>query len=240
MDSAYKIPLLESLKWSFQWAVAVVLRHQKVTAAYAAGGIVAGLLGSSVLGGLALLAYSLACIPLALLTHAEVLRGPSALDAQTLGEGPGRMIGYFLDTVLIGLAAVLGALLPLFALGGLALSSTSAALGDGLELVLILLIMVFVAVIAARPSLRLPSRVLGDPISWSQAWRLGEGNTLALVLGPFLISVPILVVERVILWVFGVTLGELASMVLLPAQVVLTCAFLSVAYGQLRRARPEL
>ncbi|ABS68771.1 hypothetical protein [Xanthobacter versatilis] len=237
MDKSYKIPLLASLKWSFQWAVAVVLRHQKTTAAYVAAGVVAGLLASSGLGGLLLLVYSLASIPLALLTHAEVLRGPSALDAQTLGQGPGRMVGYLIDTILIGLAAGLSALVPIFAI---AMLSGPASMGSGVDLVLAFLVVTVVAVVASRPALRLPSRVLGDPISWSQAWRLGQGNTLALVLGPFLISVPVLIVEQIVQLLVPETLSDVVSMVLLPAQIVLTCAFLSVAYGQLRRANPEL
>ncbi|MFG1305825.1 hypothetical protein V5F34_17035 [Xanthobacter autotrophicus] len=237
MDSGYKIPLLASLKWSFQWAFAVVLRHQKTTAAYAVAGILVGLLVSSDLGGLLLLVYSVASIPLALLTHGEVLRGPSALDAQTLGQGAGRMVGYLLDTILIGLAAGLSALVPIFAI---AMLSGSAPLGTGLELVLVFLVVTVVAVVASRPALRLPSRVLGDPISWAQAWRLGKGNTLALVLGPFLISLPILLVEQIVQLLVPETLVDVVSMILLPVQIVLTCAFLSVAYGQLRRANPEL
>ena len=237
MDSSYKIPLLESLKWSFQWALAVALRHRKITAGYAAAGAVTGLLAASGLGGVLLLLFSLASIPLALLTHAEVLRGPSALDAQTLGHGAGRMIGYLLDTLLIGVAAGLSALVPVAAI---AMLGASSSMGSGLDLVLALLIVTVVAVVASRPALRLPSRVLGDPISWSQAWRLGQGNTLALVLGPFLISVPILIVEQVAQALVPATLADVVSMVLLPAQIVLTCAFLSVAYGQLRQANPEI
>lgn len=98
------------------------------------------------------------------------------------------------DTILIGLAVGLSALVPIFAIAMLG----SAPLGTGLELVLVFLVVTVVAVVASRPALRLPSRVLGDPISWAQAWRLGKGNTLALVLGPFLISLPILLVEQIV------------------------------------------
>ncbi|MFG1279747.1 hypothetical protein [Xanthobacter autotrophicus] len=237
MDSGYKIPLLESLKWSFQWALAVVLRHQKTAAAYAAAGVVVGLLVSAGAGGLLALIYWLASIPLALLTHAEVLRGPSALDAQTLGQGPGRVIGYLIDTILIGLAAGLSAMVPIFAIVML----TGSASQEGL-LVLVLAFMFFavVVVVASRPALRLPSRVLGQPISWSQAWQLGKGNTVGLVLGPFLVCMPVVVIELIAQVLLPNMLIDVVTMVLLPAQVVLTCAFLSVAYGQLRRANPEL
>lgn len=237
MDSGYKIPLLDSLKWSFQWAVAVVLRHQKTAAAYAAAGVVVGLLVSAGAGGLLALIYWLASVPLALLTHAEVLRGPSALDAQTLGQGPGRVIGYLIDTILIGLVAGLSALVPFLAI---VMLTGPASQGGAMVLVLAFMLIVIVVVVASRPALRLPSRVLGQPISWSQAWQLGKGNTFGLVLGPFLVCMPVMIIELVVQALLPDTLINVVTMVLLPAQVVLTCAFLSVAYGQLRRANPEL
>ncbi|MDI4658675.1 hypothetical protein [Xanthobacter autotrophicus] len=107
-------------------------------------------------------------------------------------------------------------------------------------LVLAFMLIVIVVVVASRPALRLPSRVLGQPISWSRAWQLGKGNTFGLVLGPFLVCMPVMIIELVVQALLPDTLINVVTMVLLPAQVVLTCAFLSVAYGQLRRANPEL
>lgn len=236
IDPPRKIPLLRSLGWSAQWAIAVALRHPLPMTAYMAGGVAAGLAGavSPGSGAFAFLLYSLACIPLALLTHAEVLRGPSAFDARTLGQGPGRMLGYLLDTILIGIAAMLCALVPVIVIGVIASSGGRPAPGGGLEVVLVVLILAAVAVAASRPALRLPSRVLGPRVSWGEAWRLGRGSTLALVLGPFLISLPVYLVERVAEAVLPTGGGDVAGMVLMPVQVVLTCAFLSVAYGQLK------
>lgn len=238
-DPDKKLALIQSVKWSFQWALAIILGHQAAVAAFAGAGVVLGLLSASVpaVAGLAFLVYSVAMIPLALLTHSEVLRGPSALDAWTLGRGPGRVLGYLLDTLLIGIVATLCGAVPVLLIGILA-SGGGAPIGvsGGLEVVIFVVFLVVILVVFSRPALRLPSRIFGSPISWVEAWQLGRGNTLPLVLGPILIALPLAVVERAAEWVLPAIVAQPVSMILVPLQVILTCAFLSVAYGQLRDA----
>lgn len=256
MDKGYKIPLLASLKWSLQWTVEVFLRHPRTGAAYALAAAVTGLLARSGLGVVVLLLYALMCVPLALLAHAEVLRDPSDPELRILGQGLGTMGGYLLDTILIGLAVGLTVKALLYAILVSIMSALVAGelvkvltvgmimvmlLGKvGMVVIPVVLIAAVVAVIASRPALRLPSWALGDQLSWSQAWRLGKGNTLSLVVGMFLISALVIAIRLSIVLLLPETWADVVRMVLVPPQIVLTCAFLSVAYGQLRRANPVL
>ncbi|QRG05076.1 hypothetical protein EZH22_18325 [Xanthobacter dioxanivorans] len=242
-DPDTTIPLVRSLKWSFQWSAAIVLRHPVVVAAYVAGGILWVAIGfaAPLLGGVAGLVYSLAFIPLALLTHNEVLRGPSKLDAGTLGEGYGRVLGYFLDTLVLALIAIFSALVPVVVIS--LLIANGEATSGVLEAILVLVLIVAVVVATSRFALRLPARALGAPISWGEAWRLGQGNMLPLCAAPIVIAIGFALIEGMADGLFPPLLSGLVSILAVPAQVILTCAFLSVAYGQLMRTpkapRPE-
>lgn len=236
-----EIALLPSLKWSLQWAVAVVLRHPQMVAAYAAAGAVVGLLSTPMpgLGAVLLLAYSVALVPLALVAHREVLVGPTRLDAATLGEGYSRVIGYCLDLLVLFLLAALYCLLPILVIGFLAAPGSTVTVEGVLEVVLSLVIVFAVAAAFARPALRLPSRVLdGAPIGWREAWHLGRSNGWTLTFAQVVIALLFAFVDVLA----GMLLPELVSgaimVLILPLQVVLTCTFLSVAFGQLQDMMP--
>lgn len=240
-DPENKLSLIQSLRWSVQWAVAIILRHQGIVAAYAAAGVAIGLLEALVLGPslILMILYSVAIIPLALLTHSEVLRGPSALDAATLGQGPGRMLGYLSDSLLMGLAAMLLAMIPVLLIWIVTSGGAPLSVSGGLEVVIFVSVLAAFVIAFCRPALRLPSRIFGPPISWARAWHMGQGNTLPLVLGFFLVSLPLSIIEQVLDWLLPQVLSTPLGMLLLPAQIILTCAFLSVAYGRLRDANLE-
>lgn len=236
-DPETTIPLLQSLKWTMQWSAAVVLRHPVVVAAYVAGGIVWAVVDglAPLAGGPVALIYFAALVPLALLTHNEVLRGPSSLDEQVLGPGYSRAIGYLLDTIVISILAIVSALPPAILLGVFVVEAMQTSSGHVFELALVLVLVVTMVVATSRLALRLPARALGTPISWGDAWRLGQGNMLPLCVAPIIISIGFVLVEGLADGVLPGLLSGLISVLAVPAQVIVLCAFLSVAYGQLRR-----
>lgn len=236
-DPDEKIPLGQSLLWSVQWSAAVALRHPTVLAVYVGAGIACALLWFLLpaLGGIVSLAYALGLIPLALLTHNEILRGPSSLDAATLGDGYSRALGYLLDTIVLAVVAVLSALIPALLISLLLSESGPGFMSTGAALVVFVVIVVTVIVATSRLALRLPARALGAPIPWSEAWHLGEGHMLALCVGPLVIALAFAVVEGAANVILPYLLASLVGILVLPAQVIVTCAFLSVAYGQLRQ-----
>ncbi|MGQ3675586.1 hypothetical protein ACT6QH_08850 [Xanthobacter sp. TB0139] len=234
-ESSGKLPFVQSLQWSIQWSVAIVLRHQLAVAAYMAAGALVGLLNfvDPLLGGMGWLMLGIASIGLALLTHNEVLRGEAQLDSTVLGHGGGRLFSYLLDCILLILIMTAIWMGP-----SLLMALLFFSLEDSTPMI-ILAALVFMAlsvvgiVVVSRLALRLPSRALGTPMPWADAWAMGRGNTLKLVFVPMVLSIPF-----VILGSIGATIsmemGDMVQLVLLPLQVVLSCAFLSVAYGRLR------
>ncbi|MFG1344752.1 hypothetical protein V5F59_07655 [Xanthobacter autotrophicus DSM 431] len=232
-----KIPLVQSLAWSFQWSAAVVLRHPKVLAIYVGAGVVCAFLWfvAPGVGSILDFLYTLALIPLALLTHNEILRGPSHLDAQTLGEGYGRVLGYLLDVVVLGVVAALSAIVPALLISLAFMEQSSNYMSTGAALLLFGVIVVAIIVATSRLALRLPARAIGSLISWREAWSMGEGHMLALCAGPIAIALVFSVVLGGAYALLPNSMEALVSMLVSPAQVIVTCAFLSVAYGQLRQ-----
>lgn len=230
-----KAPFWRSLSWSLQWAFAVALRHQVTFAAYVAAAALIGLLmlAAPSAGTLVWFLYGFSLTVLALVTHNEVLRGHAGLDAETLGRGGGRVVGYVLDTVLIVLFLTLITVVPAVA-ASLLVSLISPAPSDVAAILLAIVAVVALLVLFGRLSLRLPSRALGAPLPWRQVWSLGSGNTLGLVLGPVLLALPLSAIELAAQLLISDDFATLVQTVLLPVQVLLTCAFLSVMYGQLR------
>lgn len=234
-DSTAKLPFILSMKWSVQWAIAIALRHQLAIAAYMGGAVLLSLLfvGEPVLVGLGWIVLGVASIALALVTHNEVLCGPSGFDAAALGQSGGRIFSYFLDCLVLGVLITLIILIPTFLvilIAGIEDAEGGAVVWGG-----IILIMSIIGLIGtSRLALRLPSRAIGTPMAWGEIWRLGAGHTLVLVLAPILLSIPLALVSGVAEGLVSEAFGDAVHMLLMPLQVVLTCSFLSVAYGRLR------
>lgn len=234
-DSTAKLPFILSMKWSVQWTIAVALRHQVAVATYMAGGVLLSLLfmGEPMLVGLGWIVLGVASIALALVTHNEVLCGPSGFNAAILGQSGGRIFSYFLDCMVLGVLIFLIILIPTFLV--ILIASVESAEGSAMVWGGIILITSIIGlVITSRLALRLPSRAIGMPMAWGDVWRLGAGHTLVLVLAPVLLSIPLAVVSGLAEGLVSQAFGDAVHMVLMPLQVVLTCSFLSVAYGRLR------
>jgi hypothetical protein len=203
----------------------------------------------------------MALIVLALITHNEVLRGPAGLNAETLGKGIGRVLGYALDFIRIWLVTVLAMLLVFAGIAAI------LALAYRLELPDWVFFAVFqgvfwlaFAAIQSRLLLRLPARALGQVMPWREVQRMGRGNTWRLVAASTLIYIllmlPATLVTEAILWAYvpgfplmpsplamvpslfelpiaAHVLLALLNSVLVTLQIVFVCAFLSVVYSEL-------
>lgn len=237
-ESSGKLPFMQSLQWSVQWTVAIVLRHQLAVAAFMVAGALVGLLNfvDPLLGGVGWLIFGIASIGLALLTHNEVLRGEAHLDPTVLGHGGGRIFSYLLDCILLALIMTAVWIGPSL-LVALVLFSLQDSTGMIILASVIFLVLCVVGIVlASRLALRLPSRALGTPMPWSDAWALGRNATLKLVFVPLVLSIPFIILGA-IGGAISTEMGDMVQLVLMPLQVVLSCAFLSVAYGHLRAAQ---
>jgi len=294
-----KLPIVGTVKLALRWGFFVVRRHWLIILIFAALLVAASfVLAATVEPGQVpgpsfhLLSfaftffYSVLSIVLALLTHNEVLRGASGLNAQTLGWGAGRIFGYAIDGLVATLLALL-VMVPLFLvimlLTGLLSQIAPAVSPNAMIVVLMIGIWLAGVCIVVRLALRLPSRALGQPMPWREVWRLGRGNTGRLVLAHLLLAVvllflflPLLLLSLTLTWLlpdlfmqqsvsvqatatapvwgqWGVVASETTSIspitsvwgillsllgnALLLAEIVIFCAFLSVAYAELKRIR---
>ncbi|MFS8036433.1 hypothetical protein ACI7BZ_05600 [Xanthobacter sp. AM11] len=267
----FKLPVRRSVGLAVRWTVAIVLRHWMVVVLFAVtvGVVQWALTPSQVVGQpvnpggwfllvnlLVLVAYAVASVVLAMLTHNEVLRGPSGLDAATLGRGPGRGFGYVLDAILVSLIPAIGLMLLIAVVSAVAWIVAGGAGTQGVAALTTVGMLVGVlgfAGVVNRLMLRLPSRALGHPDRWGDIWRMGRGNTwrllganlllwLLLVVPVLLVSLPF--IATLLTWTpkLGEAMPEppllltLVGGAIIPVEIILFCAFLSVAYGQLRAA----
>ncbi|MFG1283527.1 hypothetical protein [Xanthobacter autotrophicus] len=294
-----KLPVFDTVKLALRWGVFVVRRHWLIILIFAAllvatsfvmmaavePGQVPGARFHLLSFGFAVL-YGVLSIVLALVTHNEVLRGASGLNAQTLGWGAGRVLGYAVDSLvlpLFGLLVMFPLVLVVMLLTGLIRQIAPPMAPDALIVVLIIGAWLASVFVVARLVLRLPSRALGQPMPWRDVWRLGRGNTGRLVLAHLLLGVvllflllPLLLLSLTLTWllpdlfmqqsvsvqatamapvwgqwgvvasetalispitsVWGILLSLLGNALLL-AEIVIFCAFLSVAYAELKRIR---
>ncbi|MFG1278679.1 hypothetical protein [Xanthobacter autotrophicus] len=290
-----KIPVFDTVKLALRWGVFVVRRHWLIILIFAALLVATPfVLAAAVKPGQVpgpsfhllsfafTLFYSVLSIVLALLTHNEVLRGASGLNAQTLGWGAGRIFGYAIDGLVATLLALL-VMVPLFLvimlLTGLLSQIAPAVSPNAMIVVLMIGIWLAGVCIVVRLALRLPSRALGQPMPWREVWRLGRGNTGRLVLAHLLLAVvlfflflPLLLLSLTLTWllpdlfmqqsvsveatapvwgqwgavasetvsispitsVWGILLSLLGN-ALLFAEIAIFCAFLSVAYAEMKR-----
>lgn len=208
-----------------------------------------------------------ALVMLALITHHEVLRGPAGLNAETLGKGAGRVLGYFLDFLRIWFVTVL-AMLLVFA--GIAAAGTVAFWLELLDWMFFVLAMsifwLALAAVQARLLLRLPSRALGQVLPWREVQRMGRGNTWRLVAAStllyILLTLPATLITSSVFWLyapgfplllpvspmvpplFGLpilvqVLLALANGAFITLDIVVWCVFLSILYSELRPVLDE-
>jgi hypothetical protein len=139
---------------------------------------------------------------LALLTHNEVLRGAAGLNAQTLGWGARRVLAYALDCLMLMLFYLLVMIPLVLAVAGvfsLLRQFVSPRAPDGLIVVLMIGAWLASVFVGLRLMLRLPSRAVGQPIRWRDAWHLGRGNSLRLVGANGLLLLPMIGVALLVL-----------------------------------------
>lgn len=201
-------------------------------------------------------------IVLALVAQNEVLRGRAGLDAETLGKGPGRILGYLLDALRIVVVTLLAMLLVMIVIAIIGALLSALRLPDWLSAVVLLGPFLLASLaIQARLLLRLPARALGQVLPWSEVQRMGRGNTWRLV-GAHLILwvaflVPLALVMLPVMFLyasdwppfaahFPPTMGSLPAIPVVAQalmsflnsaistfEFVVFCAFLAVAYERL-------
>lgn len=191
-----KLPVFGTVGLALRWGLFVVLRHWWIILIFAIPLVALSYATLAVVeqGQLPSLRFSLLSlaqwvlldvlsIVLALLTHNEVLRGTAGLNAQTLGWGAVRVVAYFLDSLMLTLFGLLVMLLLVGTVGGmfsLFRQFVAPHAPDALIIVLMIGAWLTTVLIALRLMLRLPSRALGQPIPWREAWRLARGNSVRL------------------------------------------------------------
>lgn len=175
---------------------------------------------------------------LAVLTHNEVLVGPTSLR-DVLGPGRSRLVGYFIDVFLLGLAlAILG--LVVFFVAWLCLLFVVVPSPRSLPAMLgisYLLLAVIGIPVASRLCMKLPSRAIGDGLTWRSAWTLGRGHTGRLCLVFVLGGVPMVLALLLLDWIAR-PLPELVAFVIggivWAAITLIQTSLLSACYRHLR------
>lgn len=209
-----------------------------------------------------LLLIAVPLIVLALISHNEVLRGRASFDAETLGRGPGRILGYLFDGLRIMVVTFLAVALVIIIIMLFGAVAHALHLPDWIFGVAAMGVFgLTMAAIQARLLLRLPGRALGQVLPWGEVQRMGRGNTWRLVGANVILWVifflPLALVMFPVMFLyasgwppfsthFPASTGSLPT---IPAvvqalvaflnsaistlELVVYCAFLSVVYGQL-------
>ncbi|MET3354983.1 UNVERIFIED_ORG: hypothetical protein ABID33_002901 [Xanthobacter viscosus] len=212
-----KLPVFDTVKLALRWGVFVVQRHWLIILIFAVALVAISFAQIAVVAQgqvqvpsvrLSLLSLadgvllSVLSIVIALLTHNEVLRGAAGLNAQTLGWGAGRVVGYALDSLVLMLFGLLVMFPLLFAFMGvdsLFRQFVSPLMPEALIFVSVIGAWLAAVFVGVRLMLRLPSRALGRPIPWREAWRLGRGNSIRLFLANGLLFLALIGVALLLL-----------------------------------------
>lgn len=215
MAQRVKFPVFEALKFTYGWTLTVLSKHWIVALIYAVGTLAWHYAGAIMLRDVVpsgrppitvtlVIIHGLntieafAFIYLALLTHNEVLRGSGGLNAATMGPLGIRGLTYLIDSVVLFLATVLLVVLSgavIAAVVALVRMDTVSTFVGVVGVVALWLVGIGVV---TRLSLRLPSRSIGQPMPWSDVWRLGRGNTVRLMGGILLILLAMLAVVVIV------------------------------------------
>lgn len=202
MSDHVKLPVLSTASLALEWTLFVVRRHWLMVLAYTlvpfsfilivqryfpikVGRNVDPTPFLMLFGAVPI--YSASLVVLALVTHNEVLRGAAGLDAATLGRGGSRAFGYILDVLLVTLGVLIG-VIGIVVIGRLVGLGSHPPGPEGLVVFVFIALWVLAVLAIQRLLLRLPSRALGQPLSWRDVWRLGHGNSWRLLGCIFLIS----------------------------------------------------
>ncbi|MFG1273304.1 hypothetical protein [Xanthobacter flavus] len=213
MAQRVKFPVFEVLKFTYQWTLTILRKHWIMVLAYillppvsvlALTFIVSYTFGRAYPKALYFaifmcsIFWMVAFIHMALVVHAEIIR---IIDSDHIEMNISTIILYFIDIVMIFFVVIIvlwsiglcGA-----GIGGIIYGPLTQGKDQfGGPLLLLLMATVGLA-LATRLLLRLPSRVIGEPMSWGEVWRLGRGNTLRLLGGSLLIAVVFLVATAVV------------------------------------------
>lgn len=135
--------------------------------------------------------FILTLIFLAIVTHIEVLRGAVMFRMEALLRAPSRAIGYVFDLFFAMLSFLIFYPLYIFFSIGIGYIFHLRLGQQILQLACVIYILLFYPLalaIVSRLALRLPSRAVGRPLAWVDAWRMSRGNVLRLMASHFLVS----------------------------------------------------
>lgn len=166
---------------------------------------------------------------LAVLVHREILVGPTPVQSLLSPPALGRMAGYFGD-----LLAVLGIILaPTLLVVFVSVEWSASAVDLSPRSPFTFALLLLPSLVGTRLWLKLPARAIDEPLTWRQAWALGQGNTLRL----FVVT---LVTRESLSWLQGLIVGAIAHASPLLARLldgvfavgltVLGTAWVSVSY----------
>ena len=232
-DAHTPVPIGKAIRSTYLWTIEIGRRHPE--------GLVATILAFLVVSaipavGPALAGFSL--IPLMMVSHNEVIRGPAGFNTVSLGPGWRRVLRFFLDEVVLGFILMAIYILPVLLLVALVAALKPKENPSGalvvvlIALPLLMAVVVFLTVAAMRLTLRFPSRSIDAALKWGEAWTIAKGHTFRLIVASSIIGTPVIVLWGV------VTLATLGSLfgqwlffgLVLPLQAMLHSAFLALAY----------
>jgi len=186
------VPIGKAIRSTYLWTIEIGKRHPE--------GLVATILAFLVVSaipaiGPALAGFSL--IPLMMVSHNEVIRGPAGFNTVSLGPGWRRVLRFFLDEVMLGFMLMAIYILPVLLLVALVVALKPKENPGGalvvvlLGLPLLMAVVVFITVAAMRLTLRFPSRSIDAALKWGEAWAIGKGHTFRLIVASSIIGTPV-------------------------------------------------
>lgn len=211
MGDGVKLPVIETVKLTVGWSVAILVKHWLLMVAFAVIPVLITMpLQFMILPDASIqpmrtvppelnlveilancafvLLFIFTFIIPALVTCNEIMHGIAGLNVATLGRYGGRIFGYILDCILVMLIALPVIFLAALIGGiGVAILGVDSVMGKIFGVLIFFVMFVLLTGCFTRFSLRLPSRAVGEVMPWKAVWALGRGNTLRLFGGQLLV-----------------------------------------------------
>lgn len=225
-----KLDVLQTISMSFVQSARIARRHIHWLLLTALALLAVDILKIATSAASVQFISALACAPIAIFTHQQLIRGKSGVG--DVFANSQLMTRYAIEaSICFTIPAVILAVIVVSLASAVGYRYISPFLSETLF---------FIAIIAisARPALKLPARAVGDSLTWKEACRLGRGNTISIVLalcGSTLIASAATIVIKAAMKLgmpslVGLVLFELAE----AWGLVFVIGTLSICYRELR------
>ncbi len=152
----------------------------------------------------------IASLIIAILTHREILVGPTSFRSVISRPAIGRLGWFFVDSLAVGSVLIGPVLLAVIII---LIARPSWLAEQYLFFSSLAALFLVSGLFAARLALKLPACAVDEPLTWRQVWTLGQGNTLRLLVMIFLAS-------GILSWLSGWITGAIAHVSPILAHLV--------------------